>query len=55
MPGAPAPPAPSVSTVGRIAFVSDRDGDAYIYLIDPDGTDLTRIARGASPAWSPDG
>ena len=52
--GEPAP-APAVSGVGRVAFVSTRDGDPHIYLIDPDGTGLTRLVRGESPAWSPDG
>lgn len=63
-PGVPAPPAapvppvapaPSISQVGRIAFVSTRDGEEHIYLMNPDGTDLVRLARGAAPAWSPDG
>lgn len=41
---------------GRVAFVSDRDGgESHIYVIDPDGTGLTRVAAGWAPAWSPDG
>ena len=53
-PTAPAPP-PEFSTAGRIAFASTRDGDSHIYLIHPDGSDLTRLVRGQAPAWSPDG
>lgn len=44
---------------GKIAFVSGQDGNCEIYLVDPDGTGLTRLtsnpAREVSPAWSPDG
>ncbi|HSG49217.1 MAG TPA: hypothetical protein VLA43_15460 [Longimicrobiales bacterium] len=44
---------------GRMAFVSDRDGDADIYAINVDGTGLQRLTTdpGAdeTPAWSPDG
>ena len=44
---------------GRIAFVSDRDGDPEIYTIRPDGSGLRQItrntARESGPAWSPDG
>ncbi|MDX1394922.1 MAG: hypothetical protein R3195_11035 [Gemmatimonadota bacterium] len=54
-PPAPAPPPPEVSTVGRIAFTSTRDGEHYVYVMNPDGSGLTRLARGQSPAWSPDG
>jgi Tol biopolymer transport system component len=43
----------------RIAFVSWRDGDAEIYTVRPDGSDLRNLTqdRGwdVSPAWSPDG
>ncbi|MDX1394920.1 MAG: hypothetical protein R3195_11025 [Gemmatimonadota bacterium] len=53
-PPPPAPP-PSFTTVGRLAFVSTRDGEPYIYLMHADGTDLRRLARGEAPAWSPDG
>ena len=42
-----------------IAFVSDRDGNWEIYLIQPDGSGLQRLtdapAVDADPAWSPDG
>ena len=48
---------------GRIAFASTRDGGAaaghlavpYIYVANPDGSSVTRLTRGASPAWSRDG
>jgi serine/threonine protein kinase/Tol biopolymer transport system component len=44
---------------GQIAFVSDRSGVPEIYLINLDGTALSRltdIPEGAcQPAWSPDG
>lgn len=43
----------------RIAFVSDRDGDWEIYVMNADGRDGRRLTRspGAdrAPAWSPDG
>jgi len=45
--------------VNRIAFVSERDGNAEIYAIEPDGSGLTRLthhpAFDGDPAWSPDG
>ena len=43
----------------RIAFYSERDGNAEIYLMNADGTGLTRLTRTSAdegyPAWSPDG
>lgn len=45
--------------VGQVAFASNRDGVAQIYLVNFDGshpTALTDLADGAcQPAWSPDG
>ena len=42
---------------GRITFVSDRDGNREIYVMNADGSDATRITyRGLddySPDWSP--
>jgi Tol biopolymer transport system component len=43
----------------RIAFASERTGDWDIYVINKDGTGLTRLTtssrRDSAPAWSPDG
>lgn len=52
--------APTWSPDGsRIAFVSDRDGDPDIWVMNSDGSDLVNItnddAQDHSPAWSPDG
>ncbi len=51
---------PVVSSVGRkIAFVSDRDGNREIYVMNEDGSNLVNLTQnpGAddSPVWSPDG
>jgi TolB protein len=44
---------------GRIAFMSDRDGNWEIYVTRDDGTGLKRLTNNASddglPTWSPDG
>ena len=44
---------------GLIAFFSERDGDYEIYLMNPDGTGVTRLtsdpAFDAYLSWSPDG
>jgi dipeptidyl aminopeptidase/acylaminoacyl peptidase len=44
---------------GRLAFVSERDGNREIYVMNPDGSGQTRITNNAEPdfrpAWSPDG
>src|SRR5437879_3770481 len=44
---------------GRIAFVSDRDGNNEIYVMNADGSGVTRLtdnpAADGDPAWSPDG
>src|SRR5438093_10355678 len=51
--------AASISLAGRIAFVSDRDGNPEIYVMNADGTGLRRLTNNAAsdgqPAWSPDG
>lgn len=43
----------------RIAFVSTRDGRPQIYVMNVDGSGLTRVSNGqaddVSPTWSPDG
>ncbi len=51
---------PAFSPDGKkIAFVSDRSGNAQIYIMDSDGYNISRVTfRGdynTSPAWSPDG
>jgi Tol biopolymer transport system component len=47
------------SARGKIAFVSDRDGNNEIYTMEPDGTAQTNLtnhpAYDTDPAWSPDG
>lgn len=44
---------------GRIAFLSTRDGNVEIYVMNPDGSGQTRLTNEPvydhSPAWSPDG
>jgi len=44
---------------GRIAFMSNRDGNWEIYVVREDGTGLKRLTNNASddglPTWSPDG
>jgi len=44
-------------TNGKIAFDSDRDGNNEIYVMNADGTGLTRLTNYSSdsPIWSPDG
>ena len=42
----------------KIAFVSDRDGDPEIYIMDPDGSNQTPLTNNGAldgqPRWSPD-
>ncbi len=49
--------APNSLALGKIAFASNRDGCAQIYLMDTDGTGQSRLtnnaANDASPKWSP--
>ncbi len=44
---------------GKIAFASDRDGDYEIYVMNADGTGVTRLTNSpgedGGTAWSPDG
>jgi TolB protein len=46
-------------TNGKIAFVSDRDGNYEIYVMNPDGSNQQRLtdnlALDSEPSWSPDG
>ena len=43
----------------QIAFVSDRDGNTEIYVMDADGGNLRRLTDNPAidwdPSWSPDG
>jgi len=45
--------------LSRIAFISNMDGNPELYVMDSDGTNITRLttntATEKSPAWSPDG
>ena len=55
-----APPEPEPATRGgRIAFTSQRDGNAEIYAMNADGSGLTRLTNNSAgdshPDWSPDG
>ena len=40
--------------VGKIAFVSDRDGDYEIYVMDEDGSNQTRLTNDSNPQTNPD-
>lgn len=51
----PPPPAGAQRSTGPIAFVSDRDGTDQIYLANEDGSAVTRLTAGVTPAWSRDG
>ena len=52
---------PSLSPDGRqVAFVSTRDGNHEVYVVNVDGTGLANLTRNSGmedgfPAWSPDG
>ena len=51
--------APPTPLTGRIAFDSERDGNYDIYVMNADGSNVTRLTnhpeRDWGPAWSPDG
>ena len=53
------PPVVSSSGEGLIAFVSTRDGNGEIYVMNADGSDQRRLTNyrqwDSYPAWSPDG
>jgi Tol biopolymer transport system component len=52
-------PTPTQDLTGKIAFTSNRDGNFEIYLMNQDGSGLTRLTddpgEDARPAWSPEG
>jgi Tol biopolymer transport system component len=39
----------------QIAFVSQRDGDVAVWVMDADGQNKRKLVKGRDPAWSPDG
>jgi len=39
----------------KIAFRSNRDGDNAVFIMNADGSNVTRLTPGSKPAWSPDG
>jgi len=44
-----------VATGEQIAFVSKGESSSDIYVVESNGTILTRLASGQRPVWSPDG
>ena len=52
---------PNIETAGKIAFISDREGDPEIYLMDQDGSNVTNVTDNhgldayQDDPWSPDG
>src|SRR5438445_299221 len=50
---------PTLRANGKIAFTSDRDGNPEIYVMNPDGTNQTRLTNNSivddHAMWSPDG
>src|SRR5256886_3193445 len=50
---------PTLHANGKIAFTSDRDGNPEIYMMNPDGTNQTRLTNNSivddHAMWSPDG
>ena len=38
-----------------VAFVSQRDGDVAVWLVDADGANLRKLVKGREPSFSPDG
>ncbi|MEE8369222.1 MAG: hypothetical protein V3S00_00470, partial [Dehalococcoidia bacterium] len=53
--GATAAAPAQAQETGKIAFVSDRDGNLEIYAMNADGSGQTNLTGGSDPAWSPDG
>jgi TolB protein len=50
-----AAPPPLVPASAQIAFTSTRGGDSAIYVMNADGSGVTRNMRGSRAVWSPDG
>jgi Tol biopolymer transport system component len=52
-------PTPIGSGLGKIAFVSERDGNPEVYVMNSDGSEQTRLTNNPYsdnyPNWSPDG
>ena len=52
-------PTPEPPAAGKIAFVSDRDGNNEIYVMNSDGSGAVNLTNNPSndrhPSWSPDG
>lgn len=52
-------PEPEQNMGSKIAFVSNRDGNAEIYVMDADGSNMRRLTHNpgydGAPTWSPDG
>jgi len=50
---------PQITSMMKIAFDSNRDGNSEIYVMDADGSNQMRVtnnqAQDAAPSWSPDG
>ena len=50
---------PALKANGKIAFVSRRDGNDEIYVMNPDGSNQTNLTNNSAddyaPAWSPEG
>ena len=48
-----------VDAEAQIAFVSERDGNSEIYMMDADGKNQRRLTKNdfpdTDPSWSPDG
>ena len=62
----PSPPTPTpTATPGKIAFFTSRDGNPELYVMNADGSGLTRLTDNpaidgnpsgdSAPSWSPDG
>jgi Tol biopolymer transport system component len=53
------PQTPALKANGKIAFVSRRDGNDEIYVMNPDGSHQTNLTNNSAddyaPAWSPEG